>query len=63
MPAATYSHAQQTRRIVFLDEIFVCERARTINSRATRSIAMEKIAALNHEVFDLEERSLVGFST
>ena len=45
----THSHAQQTLRVVLQGEVFVRERLRTEDADAARSVAVEEVAALDHE--------------
>ena len=35
-------------------EVLICEFPRAVDSGASRSVAVEEVAALDHEVFDLE---------
>lgn len=47
------SHAQQSWLVVLECETFVCELGGAVNVRRTRTIAVQKVASLDHEIFDL----------
>jgi hypothetical protein len=44
---------------MLLYKVLVRKRASTIDSRTARPVTMEKVAALDHEVLDLERMPLV----
>ncbi|KAG8527111.1 uncharacterized protein KY384_008540 [Bacidia gigantensis] len=48
-----YRHAEQTGRVVLQFEVFVGERFRSVDGGATGAVAVEEVAALDHEVVDL----------
>lgn len=51
---AGIGHGQQTGRGVFVLEGFVGERGVVVDACAAGAVGVEKVAALDHEVFDLE---------
>lgn len=48
----TYSHRQQPRPIMHKREIFIRKRLSSIHARAARSIAVQEVSPLNHEILD-----------
>lgn len=49
----TYSHRKQPRLRMLPLEILIRERLRSINTRRARTVTIQEVAALAHEVFDL----------
>ena len=50
----TYGHAQDPGTIVFEGEVLVIKGFGAVDGGAASAVAVEEIAALAHEVFDLE---------
>ncbi len=50
----TYSHAQDPGTVMFEGEVLVVKGFGAVDGGAARAVAVEEIAALAHEVFDLE---------
>ncbi len=57
----TYSHAQNTRGIMFKYEVLIGEGFGAVDGGAACAVAVEEIAALDHEVFDLDRRCVSPF--
>lgn len=49
----TYSHAQDPGTVVFEGEVLVVKGFGAVDGGAAGTVAVEEIAALTHEVFDL----------
>lgn len=49
----TNSHAEQSGRVVFQREVLVREGFGAVDAGAAGAVAVEEVAALDHEVFDL----------
>ena len=50
----TYSHTKQSGRVMFQLEVLVRERFCPVNGRASGAVAVEEVASLDHEIFDLD---------
>lgn len=50
----TYSHAQDPGSVVFEGEVLVVKGFGAVDGGAAGAVAVEEIAALAHEIFDLE---------
>ena len=61
--ARTYRHAEQPGTIMRYRKVLVGEFRAPVDREATSSISVHKIAALDHEVFDLENRQLPAVDT
>jgi hypothetical protein len=51
----TYSHTQQARAVMLQREILICEFLGSVDGCAARTIAVDEIASLDHEIFDLQQ--------
>lgn len=49
----TYGHAQKARTVVPEGKVLVGEGARAVDAGAAGAVAVQEVAALDHEVFDL----------
>ena len=49
----TYGHAEQTGGVVLEEEVLVCEGLGAVDGGAAGAVAVEEVAALDHEVVDL----------
>ena len=51
----TNSHAEETSSVVLQGEVLVCEGFGAVDGGAAGAVAIEEVAALDHEVTNLEE--------
>lgn len=49
----TYSHTEHSWAIVLHDEIFICKFLGTVNRGTARTITLDEVTTLDHEIFDL----------
>ena len=53
-------HGKQARDVVLEGEVLVCEGLGAVDAGAARAVAVEEVATLAHEVFDLFRRNIVN---
>ena len=50
----TYGHRQKPRLGMLEDEVLVVKGLQAVDARRSRAIAIQEVAALTHEIFDLD---------
>lgn len=60
MMRGTNGHAEQSGGVVFQREVLVGEGFGAVDAGAAGAVAVEEIAALDHEVFDLQLSEVSG---
>jgi hypothetical protein len=53
----TYRHTQKTWAVMWQRKILICKLGGAVNGAAASAVAIDEIATLNHEIFDLREVS------
>ena len=63
MGNGTYGHAKKSRDVVFKLEVLVGKGLGAVDAGATGAVAVEEIAALDHEFFDLARHRISQYNS